>query len=151
MIKKFFMTQLETLKKTDWAFTVLENLRCLNINLSLNEISNLSKETFKNIVKKQMNEKVFSYLIDMKEKRNGKGKEIIYTQLKMQDYLQEEDRKITSAERKLLFQLRTRMNWNIKTNFKNFFKDLNCVACKKVLCTQKHIIVLDQIYIYHLS
>ena len=31
------------------------------------------------------------------------------------------------------------MNWDIKMNFKNWYKnDLNCIACKETECTQQH-------------
>ena len=66
----------------------------------------------------------------------------------MQYYLRNTDTNVTNEEKKHLFQLRTRMQWGIKTNFPNFYNDVKCIACKKEVCTQKHIMECPNISDY---
>ena len=43
--------------------------------------------------------------MNLRNNRNGKGIDIEYTELKMQNYLRSEDLDITNDERKQIFQL----------------------------------------------
>ena len=62
----------------------LQNLKYLNINLSIEEIKVIKRSQFQNILRKSIKEKAYEYLI---EKRGRKGIEIDYDKLKMQEYL----------------------------------------------------------------
>ena len=48
----------------------------------------------------------------------------------MQNYLKSENIDITNDERKLIFQYRTRMNFNIKSHFRNMYFDTICDGCR---------------------
>ena len=85
MIYKFLVLQLETPTKGDWASSCKNNLRDLKINLSLEEIRDMTKKQFNMILKESISRRAFEYLM---AKRGVKGKEIYYSELKMADYLQ---------------------------------------------------------------
>ena len=61
-------------------------------------------ETFKKIVKKSTKEGPLLYLNNKRISRNGKGIEMEYNELKMQNYLSSLDIYITNEERKVIFQ-----------------------------------------------
>ena len=64
--------------------------------------------------------------------------ELLYTKLYMQNYLSSEDIEITNYERKLIFQFRTKMNFNIKSHFRNMHENVICEGCHKEESTTKH-------------
>ena len=61
---------MKNLKKKDWGKTVLENLEHLQIELSIKEIEEMPKATYRKMIKKRIKEKACSYLIDIRNKRN---------------------------------------------------------------------------------
>ena len=69
------------------------------------------------------------YLLNKRNTRNGKGMELTYTQLTMQNYLYTEDIDISNEERKLILQLRTKMCFRIKTHFRNMHQSVLCEGC----------------------
>ena len=74
LIKLFLQTQMKDLKKKDWGKTVLDNLQLLiKIELSFEYIEKMPKATFKKIVKKRITEHGFEHLLNLRNKRNGKG------------------------------------------------------------------------------
>ena len=79
-LKKFFNLQLEQKTRGDWASTCLNDLKALRIAETLEEIKNMSKQKFKNILKERIKENALKYLI---EKQGKKGKDIEYTQIEM--------------------------------------------------------------------
>ena len=97
--------------KNDWWLTVKENLKELQIDLDINEILILKKETFSKIVKQKVREKALEMLILTKEK-HSKMINLEYEDLKMKKYLKEN---INKAEE--LFRFRTRMT-ELRANFK---------------------------------
>ena len=95
-------------------------------------------QTFKKIVKKRIKEGSMSYLNNKRTSRNGKGIEMDYNELKMQDYLNTTDIDITNEERKVIFQLRNKMTFKIKTHFRNMYTSTICEGCKIELLTTRH-------------
>ena len=95
---------------------VLSLLKDLNINYTLDEIKYLPKQTFKTIIRRQINNKAFSYLLK-KHHTGSKGKQICYEELRMRDYLLPNNI-ITLEDQRYIFSLRCRMN-NISSNFTN--------------------------------
>ena len=69
ILKKFLNLQFEKPVRKDWASTVMCDLKELEINISLEEIKNMTKTKFLRILKVQIKKKAFSYLI---RKRGGK-------------------------------------------------------------------------------
>ena len=56
----------------------------------------------------------------------------------MKNYLKTEDIEILNKERKLIFQLRTRMNFGIKTHFRNMHDNTLCDGCQLEESTTRH-------------
>ena len=138
LIKKFLNTQLSTLKKKDWAYTVKEDLKHLDIQLTINEIEFMPKETYRNLIKKKITQKSLEYLLSKRNARNGKGMKMSYSKLYMQNYLSSEDIDINNYERKLIFQFRTNMSFSIKSHFRNMHDNVICEGCNVEESTTKH-------------
>ena len=81
-------------------------LKELEINISLEEIKNMTKTKFSRILKVNIKKNAFSYLIG---KRGKKGGEISYTSLEMAEYLQPFNASITIEQKRELFAVRNRM------------------------------------------
>ena len=90
------------------------------------------------MIKKKIKESAFRYLVSKKTNRNGKGKEINYSKLQMQNYLTEENEEVNNFERKLIFQLRTKMHFKIKSHFRNMHFDVICEGCRMTESTTQH-------------
>ena len=123
-IKKFLMLQFEKPSKGDWAGSCIQDLKDLEIDLTLDEIRTISKYTYKALIKKSIHNKAFEYLI---AKRRSKGQEIEYRELKMAEYLTPGCEKLTITEQRNIFAIRNRMV-DIPTNFTKDQKSEKC-AC----------------------
>ena len=85
LISKNFIAQKESPTKGDWVTFVRKLLQDMEINYTFEDIRNMKKRTFRNIVNKQVNESSFRYLLSQIK---SKGKEINYSkELKCQEYL----------------------------------------------------------------
>ena len=138
LVKNFFKTQLSTLQKKDWGTTVKEDLKHLKIEIPIEEIEYLPKATYIKLIKKKIYQKSFEYLLDRRNTRNGKGMEMSYEKLEMQNYLSSQDIEITNHERKLIFQLRTSMNFKIKSHFRRMHESVLCEGCHLEESNTKH-------------
>ena len=138
LFKNFLYTQMENPRKKDWITKVKQDLENLDIRLTMKEIEEMPKETYKKIIKKSIKESSFLYLNDKRIRRNGKGIEMEYVKLEMQNYLNTLDIDITNEERKIIFQLRNKMHFLIKTHFRNMHANTQCEGCKKESLTTKH-------------
>ena len=68
-----------------------------------------------------------------------------YEKFEMQRYLSTDDENISNYDRKVIFQLRTRMFWGAKTNFRKMHNNLMCDACSIHECTQKHLLECNKL------
>ena len=91
----------------------------MEINYTFEDIRNMKKRTFRNIVNKQVNESSFRYLLSQIK---SKGKEINYSkELKCQEYLKPNSI-LTIKEQLNIFSYRSKMNnfeYNYPGNKKN--------------------------------
>ena len=62
LLKTFFNHQLETRKPKDWATQVIKDLNKFEINITFEEIRNMSKDSWKKIVKRKSIESALLYL-----------------------------------------------------------------------------------------
>ena len=138
LVKKFLKTQAICPKKKDWVLTVKSNLEHLKIHLSFQDIEEMPKQSYKKIIKKRIKECAFTYLIEKRNGRNGKGMKNQYNYLKIQNYLNSEDIDIQNDERKFIFQLRSQMVYKIKTHFRKMYENTICEGCKVDESTAKH-------------
>ena len=78
LVKQVLQKQLdEPHIKQDWIFQALDDLKQLELTLSFEDISQMSKYKFKKVVKKACHKAAFDYLLAMKEQLS-KGSEICY-------------------------------------------------------------------------
>ena len=113
--------------KGDWVEEAKNNLAEFDINLSLDDLKNKSKSSFKKLVKTKTREFTLNYLLALKEK-HSKMENLYYAELKMQSYLR--DPKITVAEARNIFRFRTRSAL-FKENMKSSYSDDTCPLCKE--------------------
>ena len=111
LISKFFHLQLRNGTKFDWAITCLNNLKELNLTISLKDIKEMTRKQYREMIKTKCDELAFKYLMN---KRRTKGKEIEYTRVQMSDYLLS-NYQSEIEDQKQIFELRNKMT-NIRTN-----------------------------------
>ena len=84
LIFKVFQLQLENPKKGDWASSCIQNLKDLDVNMSLREIKEMSQNKYTHLIRTKCEETAYGYLM---KKRGKKGMQIIYQEIKMSEYL----------------------------------------------------------------
>ena len=95
--------------------------------MSFEEISKYSKQSFKALVKESVKTKAFNELVK-RQKEHSKGKEILYRDLSLQNYLKAES-PLSLEEKRFLFAARTR-GLRLGNNFKQGKQDIKCRLCK---------------------
>jgi tRNA 2-selenouridine synthase SelU len=103
---------------------VLDDLKYLDLNdLSMENIKNIKKTSFKKVIKKKINQKTFEN----------------HSDIIMQKYLQPNKTKMNKENAQLIFKLRCRMT-EAKVNIKGKYDNLECGACGIEEENQEHII-----------
>ena len=125
LIHSFLVAQIENPLKGDWWELVRQDMMELNLNLSLSEIRQMSKEMFKNKVKTHVNEATFVWLSKEKQ-RSKKIQNLEHSKLYIQNYLLSE--KLSVRQRKFLTHLRGKMV-KVKTNFSRMYDNVFCSLC----------------------
>ena len=133
IIQRFFNLQIKKPSKGDWASSCLSNLEELNISMSLEEIKNLSKYKFKNILNEKIQSAAFIYLT---KKRGFKESSIEYKYLKMAEYLSPICTRIGIEEKRKMFAIRNNMV-DIRSNKISRNEIVKCICGERE--TQKHI------------
>jgi hypothetical protein len=146
MLRKFVMTQFKNIQKKDWAQSIKNDLKTLEIDLSLQDIELMPKSKYRQLIQRKIKYHAFQFLVDKKDRRNGKGREIHYQELEMQNYLKSDNMDINNNERKLIFQLRTRMSFKIKSHFRNMCEDSICDGCRKEESNTRHILECEKLF-----
>ena len=138
LMKQMFNEQKKKPKKYDWVKIVENDLKNLRIKLSYEDISSMTKLSFKKLVKKSCEENALNYL---KLHIKSKGKELNYYKMELTHYLSSSSH-LTLQEKKELFKIRTRMT-DVKSNYKNKYESLNCDKCGTINYfieeTQEHV------------
>ena len=134
MLHQVFTTQWKYPVKDDWTLKVEENLKELDISLSLDEMKKKSEYSFKRLVKIKAEEFTLNYLLGLKEKHT-KMEKLDYIELKLQKYLK--DDKIPVEEAKNLYRYRTR-SAKYKENMKTSYQATPCPFCSVQPDTQLH-------------
>ena len=83
---RFLEAQIENRKPKDWVSQVFENIKELDLNLSLEELKNMKKGKLKVILNRATPNKSLEEL-NKKKINHSKGKELKYSNLEMQRYL----------------------------------------------------------------
>ena len=117
--------QLRKSSKGDFINIVRKDLKEFQINMSLEEISTLSKFTFARILKTACKEACFKRLLTDRQKLS-KGREIKYDKLQIQNYLKSESGLSIQMMRNI-YHIRSREIY-LKCNFPSNFSDKSCVS-----------------------
>ena len=136
MLYKFFMAQWESPSKQDWTEQVKQDLTDLGIEKNLDFIKSKSQFSFKNLVKIKTREFALDLLNENKYK-HSKMENLIFTELKIQEYLTSES--ITVEEKRNIFYYRTRMA-NYSENYRGQDPPKPCQICHLHVDCQKHAI-----------
>ena len=146
LLYKFFTAQLSNPTHRDWVSQVLKELEEINIQLEIHDIEILSKDKFKILVKDAVYKKAFLDLLKKKRSRqseNAKGKQIIYSEFQLQEYLSSDNEDLTIEEKKLMFKCRVE-DIDIGGNHHWKYSDITCLSCKKnIIETQRHLLFCE--------
>ena len=102
----------------------MNNLKELNIKMTLQEIREMSKTKYKEMIKFKCDELAYKYLTSRK---GSKGKEIDYSRIEMSQYLQPNDI-LKISEQKQIFEIRNKMT-NISANYPGKMKNEHKCFC----------------------
>ena len=119
-----------------------EDMEEIELDLTYEDIKQLKKDKFSELVKRKIREKAFSDLMILKNK-HSKLDSITYTELSQQQYLIES--KVENWVAQNIFKFRTRMA-DVHENFKNSYtyKAL-CPLCQKEKDDQSHLLKCEKI------
>ena len=112
LISKFFYLQYENPTKSDWATTCCNNLKEMNIQLTLKELKDMKAEKYRELIREKCIELAYQYLM---KKRGKKGIEIKYQKIQMAQYLSPNNIFEIKDQTKI-FEMRNKMT-NIPANF----------------------------------
>ena len=136
LLSKFFKAQVDDPIKGDWASQVKEDMTNLNMEMTFDDLKALSKETFKQTIKKHVRETAFKGLKEIQDS-HSKSKKIDYKEMKMHEYLSA-DNGMTIKEKSFAFWARSQM-LDVKSNFKVGKLDLKCSLGCDITEDQEHI------------
>ena len=141
LLYKVFNAQVENPIKGDWILHVLDDLKILSITTHLNDIKEIKKYSFKNIVKDKVELVAMTYINKYKLK-HSKMENLTYKTLYIQPYLT--STKIYPQLAKEAFKWRTRMA-QFKLNFRNGSVDIQCPLGCQHEDSQQNILKCDAI------
>ena len=127
MMSRLFKATSENPIQGDFVKTCRKYLETLGIELSFEEIKNMSKYQFTKLVKRKITESAFKYLIDKKNQpgKQTKIEQVEYENLEIQEYLLEGNKNTELSQ--LIFKTRGK-NLEIKAHKKWKYKDNICVG-----------------------
>ena len=121
----------------DWALLVQEDIASLGLALTFDDVARMSGNALKSKLKVAVKCAAFKYLTELQQS-HSKSKNLIYSDLKLQDYLRSGGSG-TIDQKAQLFQIRSRM-LDLKTNFKSTQENILCSLCDKAEETQPHLL-----------
>ena len=127
LVYRFFEFQSKNNNQKDWTKTVTEDLIKLDLKLNYEEITNMKKSKFKNLVKNQVEVKALIFLNQLKSE-HSKVRKLDYKMIKMRKYLLPNNEDVTNEENQLLFKFRCRLT-ETKTNKVKLLKCHNQINC----------------------
>ena len=132
------LTQCEQPTRGDWVSTVKQDLAEVKINMSFEEIANVSEEAFKNFVKEKVQKAALDYLKNL-QLIHSKSKNQCYNELSLQGYLKSGTSNMTIKEKSFCFAARSRMI-DVRCNYPQGQGQLMCrLGCNKKE-TQNHLL-----------
>ena len=127
LIRKIYETQKQNPTPGDFSELVRNDITEIGLNMSDLQISQLSKQKFKSIVKNKIKDAALNYLNGVK-RGHSKMQSLSYETLQLQEYLNSP--LFNNESRNLLLRLRTRTVNGIRCDFKGIYPDTSCpVGC----------------------
>ena len=123
-IYKVLQLQFQNPIKGDWASTCLQDIKDLEMDITLEEIKTVSLFKFKRLLKKHIEQKSLKYL---KGKQGSKGIDIRYPTLKMAEYLMPNSECSSIEQQRYIFGIRNRMI-SLPVNFPQNKMEIKCVC-----------------------
>ena len=131
MLYKFFQAQCDAPVREDWSEQIKTDLKDLEFDSDFSKLKIISKTKFKKILKRKIKQFVLHMLNEDKEE-HSKMENLFYTELKIQDYLTNQE--ITTSQKQIIFSFRTRM-----AKFAaNFGQTSPCKICGMHIDCQMH-------------
>ena len=147
LLYRFFMAQLNSPTKGDWATEVLQDTKYLDLNLDLEDIKNMPKSSFRRIVETKTTQKALEYLLEKQGSRNSehaKGKLLSYDELKMAEFLSPSQVDISIEEKKWLIKCRFEdIDISCNNRWKN--ENLYCTNCILTEIDQQHLFLCNSL------
>ena len=137
LLFKFYSIQKDCPVKNDWVLQVEIDRKEINLDLSDDDFTSLSKWQFKKTLKKKIYEAATNHLNTLAE-NHSKSRPLMKSEIKCEPYIS--DMRFKTHEVQLLFSLRSR-TYPVKSNMKNKYKDdLLCNLCRSAVCEQEHLL-----------
>ena len=134
MLYKFVVAQWENPSKQDWTEQVRDDLAELGIKDDIPSIESKSQYCFKKLVKTKIKEFTLD-LLNVRKFRHTKMDNLVFTELKSQDYLVSE--KFSVEQKRIIFLFRTRMA-DYSENYRGQGPQKPCQICKFHVDSQNH-------------
>ena len=134
MLYKFFTAQWETPTKHDWTETVKCDLIDLGIRNDLSYLESKTQIFFKNLVKARIKEFALDMLNESKYE-HSKMDNLLFTELKIQEYLVAEN--ISVEQKRNILRFRTRMA-TFSENYRGQEPQKPCQICGLHVDSQEH-------------
>ena len=132
MLFKFFLAQWQfPANKNEWTTQVKSDLEEFGFPVDLEKLRAISINSFKSQVKKKAKEVAFYIFLEKKD-RHSKLENIFYSNLKLQNYLNE----LNKREGQTMFSYRTRMS-NYGQNYSGNGRPNICPLCHSHIDSQK--------------
>ena len=120
----------------------MEEMDELELGLQLDDIKNMKKNSFRKIVKENVQQKALEFLLNKKESHiseNAKGKLLKYEKLKIQEYLNSSNLTISVNEKKWPFKCRVE-DIDLPSNSRWRNEDTFCKNCLTIEMNQSHLL-----------
>ena len=141
LISRVYNSQLLSSHPGDWVRLVQQDKSALGLELPDEDIKKLSKNRYKKLVEKKIENYALVQLNQLKMKHSKSGY-LTSSSFKTQNYFL--DSRFNRKETQLLFKLRSR-TLNVKMNFPNQHEDKLCKTCKLFPETQSHLLQCPEI------
>ena len=137
LLYNYLDAQVRNPVRGDWALLVQEDIASLGLALTFDDVARMSGNALKSKLKVAVKCAAFKYLTELQQ-THSKSKNLIYSDLKLQDYLRSGGSGTIDQKAKL-FQIRSRM-LDLKTNFKSTQENTMCSLCDIAEETQPHLL-----------
>ena len=128
-------------RKNDFVTTCKKYIETLKMNITFEEIEKMSKFQLRRILVEQIKNEALVYLKNQQSKQE-KIREIVFNELKMQNYLSDGDRNIEVS--KIIYKARGQ-TLDIKTQKRWKYSDVTCEGCHKNIESGEEVLKCDNL------